>query len=147
MAAVRERRHEVLRRQNFAALLQVRKVDTRLRELPRDFRTSSPGPIACRSDESDVARNATVKMFNDLRVAFGELIDEADWMDNGEKEGEHSTTSCRHYVRNLSDAQLREGEAVRRDADRGLQGGGVADGGVHAAGLLGNGGHVGGALL
>ena len=26
-------------------------------------------------------------MFNDLRVAFGELIEEAEWMDRGEWEG------------------------------------------------------------
>ena len=84
---MRERRHEVLRRQGLAALLQVRKVDSRLRDMPRYFRTSSPGPTVYRSDESDVARNATVKMFNDLRVAFGELIEEAEWMDRGEWEG------------------------------------------------------------
>ena len=47
---------------------------------------------------------------------------------------------CPH-VYNLSNARLREGEVVRRHADRGLQGGRVADGGVHAADLRGAGGH------
>ena len=37
-------------------------------------------------DESDEARNAAVKMFNDLRSAFRELIDEAEWMDQGSAE-------------------------------------------------------------
>merc|ERR1719245_2266864 len=32
-------------------------------------------------EESEAARQAALKMFGDLRNAFGELIDEAEWMD------------------------------------------------------------------
>ena len=64
-------------------------VSTLISALAHPIQDQDPSflPIRYRSDESDVARNATVKMFNDLRVAFGELIEEAEWMDRGEREG------------------------------------------------------------